>query len=468
MDKILINKNGLKFDKNLIFKVFGLVCGLAVLFGYGLLSGIDLKIGLVVIGGAVVFFWTIFDIRIGWWLLLISLLIGQLVRIPVGGTQLLVSDGIMVILLVAWLINILVRRQKIAWGFEWYALVGFWLVSFLINLSKINQYSSETSIQMWMYWVRLVVYTLSLPITRSIAQWYGNTYSFFKWYIWTGFVFLLIGFVQLKVVPDISFLTDFGWDPHQGRLLSSFLDPNFAGAWLILLFGVSYGIFLSNKEWTDQKIIWSVVSALFFLGIVLTLSRSAYVGLGVVFVLLSWWKDKRMLLMGFFAGLLLVVSNPRIYERIQGIASIDETAQLRLVSWQQGYEVIEDNWWWGIGYNTLATEQLRRGFIDDPEVHSAGGFDSSYLTVWSTMGLIGLTIFVLFWVILMSLLMKKYFQYQEMLVGWSALGVFAGVLGVLIHAQFTNSLLYPHVLMPVLVLIAIVLQWKKEKNIQLN
>lgn len=396
--------------------------------------------------------WFCYDIKIGLWCLLVSLLFGQILRIPLGDGGLLVSDGVIVVLATAWVIYLLTKKISFKTNILWWSLLAFWLVGFMINAWEIGQYDYQQNVTIWLYWFRLFFYTWSLPISWSIVNKEKNKIRYMNWFVVIGFIFLFLGFVQLKIVPDISFLTEGGWDPHQGRLLSTFLDPNFAGAWLILLFAIAYARYLYYKGWDTNKVLWMFLSGCFLLGIVLTLSRSAYVAAAIVFVVLSYMRDKRLLFLGFFVGLLLLVSNERISQRVQGIFKVDETAQLRIKSWEQNFDIVQDNFWTGVGYNALGYEQLRRGIVKDLSVHSAGGSDSSYVTIWSTLGWIGLFCWLLIYVVFFAIAVKGYIREKENIQKGLLIGIVAGIFGVMIHAQFTNSLLYPHILIPVLFL----------------
>ncbi|MFA4930531.1 MAG: O-antigen ligase family protein [Patescibacteria group bacterium] len=428
---------------------------------YAFLSTIDQKIAIAALGAGILFLWMWYDIRIGLWLLLFSVLAGQLVRFSFGGGAILLSDGVIGILLVVWVANILIRKRVFRSNLLWWGLVFFWLISFLINMWVVPQYGADKMVDIWLYWIRLVMYSTCLPITWSIVEWYGESKRYLWWFLWMGVIFLALGFLQLIIFPDISFLTEFGWDPHVGRLLSTFLDPNFAGAILLLFFATSFSFYFHYREWTFQKLSWAVLSGLFLLGIVLTLSRSAYVALAVIFSVMAYKFDKRLLLMGGLLALLILVNSPRIEERVQGIFKVDNTAQLRLESWEDSLAIAEDNLWTGVGYNALAIEQLRRGIIVDTNVHSAGGSDSSYLTVWSTMGLFGLLSFAFILVVYFGII---YYSYWKEKKDWEykyfLLGSLMGILGVMIHAQFTNSLFYVHILIPVWFLMGLAMGWK--------
>ena len=50
----------------------------------------------------------------------------------------------------------------------------------------------------------------------------------------SGSLIVLLGFIQLMFYPALRNLYYLGWDEHLYRMFSTFLDPNFAGAFFVL------------------------------------------------------------------------------------------------------------------------------------------------------------------------------------------------------------------------------------------
>lgn len=452
-------KKTIQLEKMILVSVFLLVLLLCLM--YGLVAIVDIKLAVMMIMGGLVLAWFWFDIRIGLWVTLFSMLLGQIVRLDLGTGGLLVSDLMMGALVVVWIIYFGFQKIKITWNIVWLAMVMFLIVSLMTNIRASFDFHSGNLVTMWLYWARMILYSCFLPITWSVVSWYDNGWMYLKWLLTAGIVLLLLGFLQLIFFPNIIFLAQYGWDPHIGRLLSTFLDPNFVGAVFVFFLAICFAFYFQYKQWGLAKFGWMGLTLLFALGIVLTYSRSAYVALVVVFLILSFWKDKRILLFGIIAGTMMFFGDPRVMERVDGIFQVDETAQKRIISWENSLQIVEDNVWYGIGYNNMLDENMRRGFVKDARLHSAAGSDSSYLTVWSTMGLLGLIWYVFFWVITVSVLLWKHVvEKKDNLKKWLYLGVGVGIIGVLVHAQFTNSLLYNHIYMIILFAIGLCMGWK--------
>jgi len=436
----------------------------ALLFGGLIILKMYLAVALV--GGVILLgcFW--YDIRIGLWMTIFSVLLGQVVRLSVGSGGILVSDVLMGLLTVVWLVNIFVRKQRVNWNVVLMALVLFLIISLMVNWRATNDIHTTDEMTMWLYWARLVLYSMFLPIVWSITNWYKEGRRYLIWLLVMGMTLLAVGFLQLVFLPNIIFLAQYGWDPHVGRMLSTFLDPNFLGALLTFFFAICFAFYFRYPAWGDgKKMFWLIMCVLFAAGVALTYSRSTFLAMGVSFVILAYMFDKRVLLFGAVAGLMLFFGSPRIMERVEGMYKVDLTAQKRITSWEDNWSIIRDNMWYGVGYNNLLSENIRRGFVTDAKLHSGAGSDSSYMTVWSTMGLVGLGSYLLLWILIVGLLLNIYKNEQnDLLLRWLAIGTAAGIMGVIVHAQFTNSLLYNHIYMVILYAVGVCLGWAAESK----
>jgi O-antigen ligase len=160
-----------------------------------------------------------------------------------------------------------------------------------------------------------------------------------------------------------------------------------------------------------------------------------------------------------FLGILSVIAVflfvPRVQERVIGIRTIDETAKLRLVSYNNAFQVIGDHPVIGIGYNLYKYVQVEYNFLEKTSEHSASGSDSSILTIWVTTGTIGLIVYL--W-LFMAMLREawKTWHAQHLDARWRGfgLGLFAGLLGLFAHSQFVNGLQYPHLMEMMWLLVA--------------
>ncbi len=379
--------------------------------------------------------------------------LGELVRLPWGpGNGLLPNDLWLALLGGIWLIDkTLIRRQ---WP-KTVLLAPFATFIIIAALSLIHSSAvlapKEVLISS-LYLVRFIEYFLIIFIVGDIGQSEKNTKRLTHGLLFAGLLVALAGFIQLKWFPSFESFEQLGWDPHIGRLLSTWFDPNFTGGLLAFLAILSIALALNKSKPTPplfrpHSILYFLFAVFSLAALLLTYSRSSYLmlvaGLGIIGLL----KSKKLLLIGALAITLLLTVSPRAQERVvdlyytgQSLFGLtaelpDATARLRLNSWRGAWTIIQDHPLLGVGYNTYTYAQANYGFIDDLKKHSASGSDSPLLTIWATTGIFGLLAYL--W-ILGTILYTTFLQRQNTL----SLGVFAGTIGLLVHSLIVNSLLF--------------------------
>ena len=162
-------------------------------------------------------------------------------------------------------------------------------------------------------------------------------------------------------------------------------------------------------------------------------------------------------MLGLGIGILIIafLASPRIQERVEGILTIDVTAQKRVESWSNIITLSRGNPLFGTGFNTLRYVQFEEGLITNPEEHSAGGSDSSFLTILATTGIFGLLAFI--WLMFLALFVswKLFINKENKFNSALGLGIIGGLASLFVHSQFVNSLLYPHMLVIVWMLLGV-------------
>jgi hypothetical protein len=105
--------------------------------------------------------------------------------------------------------------------------------------------------------------------------------------------FSLLGLLQYIYIPDTRFLASLGWDDHYYRLLSTQLDPNFAG--IIIAIGLVAATALQNSVWKYTSF------GILALSLLLTWSRASWLALGVGLVWLAGKKSPKKVVLTLFA-----------------------------------------------------------------------------------------------------------------------------------------------------------------------
>lgn len=257
----------------------------------------------------------------------------------------------------------------------------------------------------------------------------------------SGVGLAFIGLLQLMIVPDLSFLSISGWDPHYFRTVSTFLDPNFLGAYLTLTLIVIFQKFSITEKW--GIFFFSLV----FAGLLTTFSRGAYLGFGAGFLALSFLnKSLKLLILTTLLSILLLSSYIFYQKVVAQVRNIDRTqsAEYRLNSWQQGLSIFEKHPVLGVGFNAYryALKEYKMGNNQFLESHGASSNDSSLLYILATTGILG---FILYLFFLGSLFWTGYKKYL-LKNAWGII-LLAGLISLSTQSFFSNTLFYPPLLM---------------------
>jgi len=230
---------------------------------------------------------------------------------------------------------------------------------------------------------------------------------------------IIFGFIQYFIWPNFTYFDILNWDPHLFRLVSTFFDPTFT-ALIYLLFLIK--IFIDKKF--PFRIPFLIIT---YIAMVLTYSRSTYLAFLLAFTFLSF-KFKNIKI--FLISLLIISITIFIIPRQPGEGTKLErnsSIKAKIENYQEGWNLFTKSPIIGHGYNNLF-------FIrdnDNPNSHANSGFDGSIMTLLTTTGIIGTTLFLFG---IKNLYQKSDLTKQTFL------------LAILFHSLFANSLLYPWIL----------------------
>ncbi len=396
-----------------------------------------------------------------------SMVLGQVVRLPIGASEILPNDIIIPALIIAWTLRRLASRN---WKIRQHSLtLPIRLMVLIMGLSLIVNLGREDMHEWFngaLYLIRWLEYLALFWVGQDVFRTHQRAMKYLKLFMWIGVALAVLGFIQLKLFPDFSFMVPKGWDPHVGRLLSTWFDPNYLGGLFALLTSIGLGVALS-LPFRQARWWWGVVIVM-LLATVLTFSRSGYVGLVIGLSIVGVVRSRVALFIGLLAVISVIMFVPRVQERVIGIRTVDETAQLRLVSYRNAFTVIGDHPYLGIGYNLYKYVQVEYNFLStNVNEHSASGSDSSLLTIWVTTGTVGLIVYLWLFVAMLTELWKTW-RDKNLPKVWQGfgLGALAGMIGLFAHSQFVNGLQYPHLMemMWLLVAMAIAVRQPSSKS----
>jgi len=375
--------------------------------------------------------------------LLLTLPLGQLGRLPVagGGVNLYLPDVLIPVIIFVWLGYALSIRKKLDLPplSNFIFLFGFVALISLINGKRFIGMGEFTVSAM--YLIRWALYAGIYFVVYDLIKENSNLKSqISNLLIFSGVVLALAGFVQLAVLPDFTTLDpSLGWDPHKNRLASTFFDPNFSGAYLVLTLTLIFSELLYKGFRGLKGLVLSISGVVVFVALILTFSRSAWLVFAVCMGVLGVLKSKKLLILALIAFLSAYALVPRVQTRVAGGVDPDDSARARIVSWKDTFEIVKENPLMGVGFNTFRYAQGRYGLFDfrDPLGGRAGaGSDSSLLLVLATTGVVGLAAFLL-------LGFKALWPVWVGGLNPVSLAILAGFAGLLAGSNFINSLFYP-------------------------
>jgi len=308
------------------------------------------------------------------------------------------------------------------------------LNSFVLQIDQL--FYSSLYLFRWSAYALFLIYALNLQ--KSIKK---NTIQKYLLIVGTGIV--VLGLIQFLFFKDLKVLFFLGWDDHLYRLFSTFLDPNFAGMYLVLF--LIFQLPLINNVVKAK----TVISRLFFfllfilttLAIFLTYSRTAY-SMAIIGVL-TYFILSHKKIYGLIAVIVVIVgigifSNTKI-EGLNPFRTASTYA--RVDSIKNAVNIIQENPVFGVGFNAYRYAQIRYGFREEVTrypTHADSGTDNSFLFLFATTGIVGFVAYIYFlYKLFKTVYVKKSvfrITFLSSLVSW------------MIGSLFINGLFYPEMM----------------------
>ncbi len=400
-------------------------------------------------------------IEIGLIIILFLPVIGETFRLPIGGEMgTLISDIAIGVLAGIWILKKLAKKENFLKSDLRQSFLVFSLIAFCSLLQSLFYLTLPEVISSSLYLIRFIEYTLLIFIVQDVVKTEKSKKQIISFAIVSALLIAIAGFIQLLIYPNLGNLEELGWDPHMNRLVSTWLDPNFIAGFLTLIICMIIGIMLYTKK-LSTKIFLICLIAIFSTALALTYSRSGYIAAAFGIIVLGLLKSRKVLLISIVIAISVIAFFPRAQQRVDELVTSaqsllfstsqnpDATARLRIKNWQETLNLIQKRPLLGSGYNTLRFVKYDEGFVQNTDVHSASGSDSSLLTIMATTGIVGLIPFIIFYWQMLKLSFQNWQDQNNknslFLKGYS-LGLFAGILAILVHALFVNSLLFPQIL----------------------
>ena len=377
--------------------------------------------------------------------ILLSILPGMLGRYTTedrGGAAILLTDVLVLLFVFIWAFKTLVGRKELVKHLLLsllFIFAGILLLSWIQGIYIVDstgEIDFKGLIVSFLYLCRFFFYAAIPLMTLGTLKKDIDLKKWVKIFSWIFFGVIIGGFMQRIFWPDFfMFFVKYGWDPHQDRLLGSFFDPNFIGAFLSMNILFFLSITLHSKECRKWYIFLILLG---FIALGLTLSRSAYLAFILGFIVVTAFRARWLLVGGLVSMFFMIMIVPGIFDRVSQGVSLDDSSQKHIESWETAWHLTQHYPVLGVGYNHLAVVQGNLGLLDEWDINNKSGFENSFLSVSVYAGFIGLFSFLLFWFFYIlysvkNVLKKENSRYSQ--------GVSLGILGALIVCVLSSMLI---------------------------
>jgi len=275
----------------------------------------------------------------------------------------------------------------------------------------------------------------------------GRLRRLLRWFILGASLASMLGIV-LYVLPEeltirlLSALGRFGYptgttvvryirdDPTlMKRATSTSVDPNVLGSLLNVAIAISVPQLLSDRPIFPKWLLLSLIGVM-GLGLVLTVSRSAMVGVGLAILAISFMRY-RQLLPWFALAMILVLMLPwtqgLVEHFIEGVQMEDLSTKMRLGEYKDTLTLIRRYPFLGVG------------FAGAPDIDIYVAVASLYLIVAAQMGLVGLASFL----VVLGFVLWRFWRYHLQVKHMPDLeapfyGLHAAIIGGIVSGAFDH------------------------------
>lgn len=302
------------------------------------------------------------------------------------------------------------------------------------------------------YLGRLILYLmLAMPIFIFTKK---MLFSVLKIAFLASVLFAVFGYAQYIYYPDLANLFYFGWDRHLYRLFSTFLDPNFAGSYLVFSYITSLGmIHLFWKKHAKRNLL--LITLIFLPAILLTYSRTAYIMLVVSGGLFLYFFQRKLVIFSFLLFFVLVMFLPKNFGG-EGVNLLRTSSIIsRLEANEFALSVFIQNPIIGVGFNGLRNAYLTDGSLSVSGIasHSASGVPNSFLYILATTGVVGFGMLLVYVLQVFTILMSGFKRESEYFM--LNLSIFAAFIGLLVASLFENIIFYSPIFISLVILVAV-------------
>jgi O-antigen ligase len=223
------------------------------------------------------------------------------------------------------------------------------------------------------------------------------------------------------------------------RVYSVFSNPNVLGQYLVLIVPITIGMFFIRKD-KLEKVVYSGMSLVMLICLILTLSRGAWLGMMVALAIFVFLKDKRLIILG--ATLLLTlpfVLPSSVINRFTSIGNLKESSSAyRYSVWIGSIDIIKDFWIAGIGIGTKAFEFIYPGYAVVGATYALHSHNF-YLQIIIETGILGFAVFLIMLLTFYKNMFSTARESDDNTLSTLAIALISGMSGYLFYGIFDNS-----------------------------
>jgi O-antigen ligase len=274
-----------------------------------------------------------------------------------------------------------------------YLFIGFYLLANLITLCIVDDFNDSLNAAFHNDWVIITIpFIISLPIS---AIWRKRA---IKILIVSASVAGIYGIVQFFL--GVEYIRGVPLDPFGNyyRAVGAYNAFFSYGGNQLLVFAAAFAFVLFSKKWVPDRTFYISLMLIIFLSIVVSFNRSAWIASVVVLILGTAIVNRKNIIP--IAGLLIVFAIivfffvPDFYNRFLSIFDPSQN-EGRLTVWLTSWEIIKDNFFFGIGHGNFEEFFFKYkviGFYD-----ATGHAHNDYINVTVVNGIVGLFAWLGIW-----------------------------------------------------------------------
>lgn len=201
-----------------------------------------------------------------------------------------------------------------------------------------------------------------------------------------------------------------------------------AGFFLLIL-PLSFGLFV-GEETAKKKTIYLLAAFFILLGLIFTLERSVWLGLGVEILTFLWLnkRSRKVLVLGIVMVALIVSFSKTLRERFKTLGHLRSySITSRFHQWQSGLEMMFDHPLTGVGPGNYESVYWQYKFFEERKTYPHA--HSNIVQLGAETGILGLGVFFWMMVAAVRTMLGAVKEIRDRMFASLALGVLAAFIG---------------------------------------